>query len=634
MVIDALESKAKEKMKEKSPDRTASVENLQNRDSIPDKLNELPGIEDIILITEKSKSAAANGDEISDDIAVVEETTPPIIENVAVQDDGESDTLLKSSQSKKDETITDTTKDMKGLSLNEINNSNITKDDKSKSGNSDVSIYLNSNPNIFQWSSFHSFGSTSIEVSESRTCMSWLTTKESFFLTYVEMFVYHVHRVSTKPVKWNLIPSYDVLLECFWPLLRSAIWWDSVCTRVIGQGQGWVTSFPGYMRVKRTACALMSNNKSLINPYIRMTFECSNIYSLLSVDSCIEHLNLWFNVASNNPLTNPLLKPQTNNNNNPNNVGRNPLPPVKGAQNQEITICLPDEFDYDVFWPYFSILLDSDSFQVLLKTISLLYNNFHLFKGKVRSRLVNDLLQKYFFRLFLHWSSEVRVYFQHLVVYKILRTDRRYLPCFTDTNVLMKFASTDSEDALSAKNVSQAGINRNMQINKQQQQQSAKGNQSSFVQSFSLGKKGGNDISIEQPPNKTSATASTASTPLATLSEILALTGGGKSSQQRLSLLEQRSIVDDEETLNDMANCSKIDTYIRYCLAVIDPGDDKSIIACVPEECRAYTKPAMIQYASLLLKYYRGVQNEKAFLDGLFPTLNHRMVLADTNPYT
>lgn len=467
--------------------------------------------------------------------------------------------------------------------------------------------FILENPDLYLWNSSTSddpaFTSMALaHVTEAGAHWKrWLTSKESFFLAFAEMFALHVARVcsedggsgafivpytSTTPntiahnplIQWKVVPGYELVLECFFPLLRSAIWWDSIARRTPGQGSGWVTSLQGYMRVKRTATAMLQSDRALLPLYVTASFECTNLNSLLSVDSGIEHLNLFFAVSA--VPRKPTLGAYT-----AAPRGLSTTASLKGDS-------LPSSFDYDVFWKSFGAMMDSESFQVLLKCCSFLYNNLHLFYGKTRTRMVNDLLgNRVFFRLFLHWSPEVRTCFQHLVVYKVLKADRRYLPCFSDSQVMLLYGTNKSSKKkipISPPRVAAAA-------------KAAWGKKEDGVSSSSSG-----------------VTATTNDAP-ATPDEIAQLT---RSAQRRLALFDRANVVDDEELWSDMAFSSKIDSFVRMCLSFRENDGGG-----VPRNLCAYVEPALEQYSLLLIRYYRGVT--LASLDDIPDTLSHRMMLSE-----
>ena len=91
----------------------------------------------------------------------------------------------------------------------------------------------------------------------------------------------------------------------------------------------------------------------------------------------------------------------------------------------------------------------AEHFQIVLKTLSFIYNQTVLFHGGFREKLVNEILLKgFFFKLFLHWMHEIRRYFLHILVFKIFRTSRKMLPCRIDKALLEEGPSKNTTLAL------------------------------------------------------------------------------------------------------------------------------------------------------------------------------------------
>jgi hypothetical protein len=479
-------------------------------------------------------------------------------------------------------------------------------------------LFVDSNPDLFLWNSSlnDSTHTTQVfnHVLDSTTHWTkWLISKESFFLSFVEMFVSHVQRACSssagarggkeQEIRWKLVPGYDLILSCFFPLMRSAIWWDSIARRTPGQGSGWVTSLQGYMRVKRTCQSLLQADKSLLPLLCQLAFECTNLHSLLSVDSGIEHLNLFFNTAAVNVKFQEEAFTAAPRGLTSSNISK---------KNES----LPNSFDYDVFWSSFSKMMDSESYQVLLKCCSFLYNNLHLFYGKNRTKLVNDLLcPKTFFRLFLHWSPEVRTCFQHLVVYKVLRADRRYLPCFSDSQVMLLYGTSAGGNGKNSKKKTPVTSPR-VQISAK----AAWGKQDEAAITIAAANGTSSSIPAIHPPIQGNGISQQNQQDApATADEIAQLT---RSAQRRLSLFDRANAVDDEELWSDMAFSSKIDSFVRMCLSFRDKDGGG-----VPKELAIYVEPALEQYSLLLIRYYRGAT--LASLDEIPDTLSHRMMLSE-----
>jgi len=371
--------------------------------------------------------------------------------------------------------------------------------------------FILSNPDLFQWNYFAA--GAEAEVVEKymsnevdNICIKWLTEKHTFFLTFLEVFVRHVQRISVtkhsdtagsnnltdypleEEIVWDVIPAYVLLLDCFWPLLRSAVWWDGICRRQYDTGKGWVTSQHSYTRVNLTAKALLLSNPSLLNAYIKNTYENTNLMSLWSVDSCVEHVSLWFQTVEE--AYSKMLPKNSRERSGKRSVSR-----------------LPSDFDFELYWYGISKMLSSELFQVLLKVMSLLYNTLDMFRGQNRINLITSLMTTSFFTLFCHWCPEVRTYFQLLVVYKLLRTERENLPCFTDGPVIAKYA-TNSE----TKQRGSFGFQR---------------------------KSSGSKVYVDED-----------------------------SVERRMAVIDTCSSIrgQDDEKLIDVMLCSKIDSYVRMCL--------------------------------------------------------------------
>lgn len=86
---------------------------------------------------------------------------------------------------------------------------------------------------------------------------------------------------------------------------------------------------------------------------------------------------------------------------------------------------LPDGVRLEFMNQAIHVLLSCESFQVSLRTIVFLYDHINMLPFDARAKLISTvLLEKNFFRLFLHWLSEVRTFFCNLLVYKLFRNSR------------------------------------------------------------------------------------------------------------------------------------------------------------------------------------------------------------------
>jgi len=85
---------------------------------------------------------------------------------------------------------------------------------------------------------------------------------------------------------------------------------------------------------------------------------------------------------------------------------------------------LPETAELTFFPEAVNVLLESQQFQVILKALVFLYDHINMLPTEARSRLISSILDKFFFKLFLHWLEEVRFFFCHLLVFKLFRTSR------------------------------------------------------------------------------------------------------------------------------------------------------------------------------------------------------------------
>lgn len=89
---------------------------------------------------------------------------------------------------------------------------------------------------------------------------------------------------------------------------------------------------------------------------------------------------------------------------------------------------LSKDFDYKFFIKALDIMFQTDHHQLMTRAISMLYSILEVFTGDARVSIVIDLLlHKYFFRLFLHWDASVRNCYHQLLLFKGIRAKRSHL---------------------------------------------------------------------------------------------------------------------------------------------------------------------------------------------------------------
>lgn len=110
-------------------------------------------------------------------------------------------------------------------------------------------------------------------------------------------------------------------------------------------------------------------------------------HNALQVNSCLDHIGSWMAAACSNYSARD----------SPQHAGNS------------LSVPLPRSFCHDEFLCALEMLLSSEHFQVLIKTLTLVYSNCGRFVGQHRRQLCHDMLVGIFFnKLFMHWCSEVR----------------------------------------------------------------------------------------------------------------------------------------------------------------------------------------------------------------------------------
>lgn len=77
-------------------------------------------------------------------------------------------------------------------------------------------------------------------------------------------------------------------------------------------------------------------------------------------------------------------------------------------------------FDFEFLFDAIRVLLEGEQMQVLLKTIEFLYTGFDLLLEE-QADVLRRVIQPFFFKLLLHWSPNVRRFFHHLLLFRLVR---------------------------------------------------------------------------------------------------------------------------------------------------------------------------------------------------------------------
>mmetsp|Transcript_7043 Transcript_7043/g.6293 ORF Transcript_7043/g.6293 Transcript_7043/m.6293 type:complete len:98 (-) Transcript_7043:1158-1451(-) len=80
---------------------------------------------------------------------------------------------------------------------------------------------------------------------------------------------------------------------------------------------------------------------------------------------------------------------------------------------------LPSAFDSTFFFKGVYMVLEGDHALNIAKVLWMIYNNFNIFSFSIKEKLIEFLLTRNFFRLFLHWSWNVRQIYHYLLLYRL-----------------------------------------------------------------------------------------------------------------------------------------------------------------------------------------------------------------------
>jgi hypothetical protein len=77
-------------------------------------------------------------------------------------------------------------------------------------------------------------------------------------------------------------------------------------------------------------------------------------------------------------------------------------------------------FDFEFLFDAIRVLLQGEQMQVLLKTIEFLYTGFDLLLEE-QADVLRRVVRPFFNKLFCHWSPNVRRFFHHLLIFRLVR---------------------------------------------------------------------------------------------------------------------------------------------------------------------------------------------------------------------
>ena len=90
----------------------------------------------------------------------------------------------------------------------------------------------------------------------------------------------------------------------------------------------------------------------------------------------------------------------------------------------------PYKVDYILLWKAINIILDSEQYMCISKVIWFFYHNSHLMNLEALYKMLNSIFNDKFYKLFFHWSYQVRNTFYYFLLFIIEHKLKLYFDIF------------------------------------------------------------------------------------------------------------------------------------------------------------------------------------------------------------
>ncbi|KAF0685788.1 Aste57867_22396 [Aphanomyces stellatus] len=218
---------------------------------------------------------------------------------------------------------------------------------------------------------------------EEASLFDTLVESGEFYFTFVVCLMQWREADALTNDQWKLaVPHYDSLITVALRLLHESAY----------KRQFYDFSAPKHptlmlTRANQDAVLTLSGhllkNSDLVHICILALFESTNLANAKSVGVCLDRLASWFDMPGIDWLKS--IKPS------------------------------PAEFNWTVA---VRLLLHCEQADVVIRTLHFLYKIMGVIPWELRHRLLRTLAQRHF-ALFLHWHRDVRLFYHHVLVYKI-----------------------------------------------------------------------------------------------------------------------------------------------------------------------------------------------------------------------
>ncbi|KAL4506503.1 hypothetical protein ABPG72_000074 [Tetrahymena utriculariae] len=210
-------------------------------------------------------------------------------------------------------------------------------------------------------------------ISQNQKYWQRISKKGSSFFFFLSEWALYVNNtvISKDHIPWNELPGYQILMKSF--LLQMAK----------KETRNLIDSL-------KIASMNLLLNPNLLKILIFIAYRKTKVFDHRNVMSTFNLIDLWMQTLSQN------------------------------HQN------IPADFDLKSFFKGIQIILEGDHAMCISKALAIIYNNYNLLSNDIRKEVIEYLFGNIFFKLFMHWSQNVRYVFHHLLVYRIEHLTKKF----------------------------------------------------------------------------------------------------------------------------------------------------------------------------------------------------------------
>ncbi len=172
--------------------------------------------------------------------------------------------------------------------------------------------------------------------------------------------------------------------------------------------------------VMQQSCWLLKTAPDLSYICILALFEVTNVNNSKSVGTCLSQLEDWLRQLTELNLDVAAMT-------------------IRGATQRSSSLSSLQQQEFS--WiTAIKILLKHDHYEILKRTLLFVYNILGMIvSDDIRTRMLKVLIRRHF-SLFLHWHSDVRNYYHHILVYKIMPSTHRLRLYSHSDRLLIKYS--------------------------------------------------------------------------------------------------------------------------------------------------------------------------------------------------